>query len=228
MSIFTKSQPYLESIQYGVFFSKPLDRLDKIIIPITNQYNTIFDTQVVILPLIPGNDNAVTANVVSDNAQWELNISRKRADIIYTPPENYHYTYDDLTIENNKIQEMIIDIANIVRGLEDNTINISRLTNISRFIFECADPVKKLRNLFFKESQNIYTELEIKFNNPIEQNNIKYNNLTHYKTDSDDNILNIIKDFNTHISKNIFTNKEIKQFWDITKKYSHTIPELEQ
>ncbi len=231
MSKSMKSQPYLESIQYGIFFSKPLDRLDKLITPITDKYSDVFDTQPTIFPFIEGLDEVVTAQAGSTNTQWQLNISRKRADIIYTPLKDKQYRYENLTSENNKIQEMILAMADIVRDLEDHIIKISRITNISTFIFECDNPEQQISTLFLEDKNNTYKDLIIRFNNPIEENSIKYNNLKYYEgvidPSTDIRALRIQNDFNTDISKNTLTNEEIKEFWNITQKYSHHIPELE-
>lgn len=233
MSKSIKSQPYLEDIRYGIFFNKPLDRLDKLITLITEKYSTIFDTQPTIFPFIPGYDDAITAQVGSENTQWQLNISRKRADIIYTPSKDKQYTYDDLTMQNNQIQEMILDMADIVRkdfeSDKNNKIEVSRITNISRFIFECENPEEMLKNLFFNEREKgqRHKELSIRSNSPIEEIGLVFNNLTTYEVRLYPDILKIQKDFNTDISKSTFNNEDIKQFWNITKKYSHTISELD-
>jgi len=217
----------LLNIQYGIFFNKILIRPDLLTREISDNFQEYFDGVPINLPLPADIVDFPIAQLKSNDNNWQLNVSRNRADIMFTPNENS--TYDDLNVENEKIKEMIIKIANKVRQTPEEA-QISRITNINNFILEVDSPENYLRDFFFKDTKQEYKELSIRFNQTITEDNILFNNLSHYqilnlkKEDAPEkNVLLIQKDFNTDVSKSTFTDQEIEKFWIIAKNNSHTL-----
>lgn len=217
----------LLNIQYGIFFNKILIRPDLLTREISDNFQEYFDGIPINLPIPADIVDFPIAQLKSNDKKWQLNVSRNRADIIFTPDENS--TYDDLNVEDGKIQEMIIKIADKVRQKPEEA-QISRITNISNFIFEINNPENYLRDLFFKDKSQEYKELSIRFNQVVTEDEILFNNLSHYqilnlkKEDTPEkNVLLVQKDFNTDVSKSTFTNAEIEKFWKIAKNNSHTL-----
>jgi len=103
----------LLNIQYGIFFNKILIRPDLLTREISDNFQEYFDGIPINLPIPADIVDFPIAQLKSNDKKWQLNVSRNRADIIFTPDENS--TYDDLNVEDGKIQEMIIKIADKVR-----------------------------------------------------------------------------------------------------------------
>lgn len=205
----------LSKIQYGIFFSKPLSRPDLLTREISDNYTEYFDGVPYSFPMPADIVDYPIAQLKSKDKKWQLEVCRSRADIIFTPNENStYYDINDLNVEDRKIKEMLITIADQVRQKLEKA-QISRLTVISTFNLEVDNPETYLRDMFFKDTKQEYMELSVRFNNPFTADNILFNNVSTY--DIEENGVSIQKDFNTHTSNAAFTNEEIKKFWEVAK-----------
>lgn len=223
----TKNNPSLLNIQFGIFFRRSLNRPDLLTREISDNYSEYFDGVPINLPIPADIVDFPVAQLSSNDGKWKLNISRIRADIIYTPDEGK--IYEEVKVEEGKIIEMMKKIA--IKAREESDIKISRIANISTFIYTVENPNDFLRDKFFQDKTASYSELSIRFNQAIKSDKIQCNNITNYqitklkKEDkkNTEEVLLIQRDFNTDIKKDEFSDEEIEQFWIISKDNSHIL-----
>lgn len=223
----TVNNPSLLNIQFGIFFSRTLSRPDLLTREISDNYSEYFDGVPINLPIPADIADFPVAQLSSNDGKWKLNISRLRADIVYTPDEGK--IYEEINEEEKKIIEMMKSLS--IKAREESDMKISRIANISTFIYRTDKPNEFLRDKFFQEKSGSYSELSIRFNQAINCDGLQCNNIENYqvtklKKDGEENldeVLLIQRDFNTDVRKDEFSDKEIEKFWKESKSKSHVL-----
>ena len=212
--------------QIGIFFNNPVSRPDLFTQKLTSNFSELFDTAPINLPVPAEILDFPIAQLKSSNNKWQADVSRTRADVIFNPDQDRDY--EDIKVEFKQLEQMMFKF---VDEAFDQKVEISRVTNISSFLYVTESPVEVLQSIFLKNESKEASELVIRFNEPIIEDGLVCNNIVQYQTNS--SLINvktgkkakgiiIMRDFNTDPKKkDIFTKKDIKTFIKIATKHSH-------
>lgn len=219
-----KTESMLLNVQFGIFFSNPIARPDLLARMVADNYSQYFDLPPTNLPIPADIIDFPSTQVTSSNGYWQVNISRKRADVIFKPEENQ--TYNTIESEIDNIIEILIKLANEARSQK---VEIARLTSIGNFIILNQNPVAFLQENFLKASNTNRKEVQIRFNDPINENNFLCNNIIQYvngeavmtKNGVERPAILITRDFNTDPKdRRSFTDDDINGFKELAQKYA--------
>ncbi len=213
----------LLSAQFGVFFGETVARPDVISDRIKRDYPDIFNGAPINLPIPVEILDFPISQLKSIDNKWQLNVSRLRADIVFNPEENQ--TYADIVDAVKKIYEMVGKIA---EEAKKTGVVISRITNISNYIFFVDNPIVFLQTLFLKQNNSKMSDLVIRYNELLTEKNLNFNNITQYqignvkKDEKEISVLLVMKDFNTNPEiKNKLSDQEISDFLSVAQKHTH-------
>ncbi len=215
----------LLKLQFGIFFTNPIARPDLLTRKIADEFSSYFDTAPINLPIPAEILDFPIAQLQSSNNKWQVNVSRVRADVIFNPDENQDY--NDIKDEPKIIVEMLLKLIDEVASQK---FEITRVTNISNFLKFTPFPNQTLQNLYFKNEKKEISELLIRFNEPVTENNLSCNNIVQYEAAQVVNSKDgkeamgvlMMRDFNTDPKKkNSFIKKDIEEFIKVSQKYSH-------
>src|SRR3989339_616094 len=201
--------------QFGIFFKNPIARPDLLTRKVADEFSDYFDSAPINLPIPAEILEFPVAQLRSSNNKWQVNVSRVRADVIFTPDENQNY--EDIKTNSEKIVEILLKL---IDEATSQKVEVARVTNISNFFKTTESPIQELQKLYFKNENAKISELMIRFNEPIVESNLNCNNLIQFETGQTVNInegkesagILITRDFNTDPKKkDSLTKKEIEE-----------------